>query len=148
MPLSNKNPSVNNNHQALSKLTLSLLSKASTMHTPSLGFSIWNNLPYVILVHLGLGVRWNLSCIITTLTRIPCLPLWKQVNDRTPMLSCVGFQLKMSGSLLEKRFIVTPAIHFWYGLITVVDTKNELLFFVSADLINRYKKYYFSYRLT
>jgi hypothetical protein len=51
-------------------------------------------------------------------------------------------------SLLEKRFIITPAIHFWYGLITVADTKNELLFFVSADLINRYKKYYFSYRLT
>jgi hypothetical protein len=50
--------------------------------------------------------------------------------------------------LLEKRFIVTPAIHFWYGLITVADTKNEFLFFVSADLINRYKKYYFSYRLT
>jgi hypothetical protein len=45
----------------------------------------------------------------------------------------------MHGSLLEKRFIVTPAIHFWYELITVADTKNELLFFVSADLINRYK---------
>jgi hypothetical protein len=51
-------------------------------------------------------------------------------------------------SLLEKWFIVTPAIHFWYRLINVADTKNELLFFVSADLINRYKKYYFSYRLT
>jgi hypothetical protein len=51
-------------------------------------------------------------------------------------------------TLLEKRFIVTPAIHFWYGLIIVADTKNELLFFVSADLINRYKKYYFLYRLT
>jgi hypothetical protein len=31
-------------------------------------------------------------------------------------------------SLLEKRF-ETPAIHFWYGLITVADTKNEFLFF-------------------
>jgi hypothetical protein len=32
-------------------------------------------------------------------------------------------------SLLEKRFIVAPAIHFWYVLITVTDIKNELLFF-------------------
>jgi hypothetical protein len=43
-------------------------------------------------------------------------------------------------SLLEKRFIITPAIHFWYRLITVADTKNELLFFVSADVTSRYKK--------
>jgi hypothetical protein len=56
--------------------------------------------------------------------------------------------LDFLNALLEKRFIVTPAIHFWYELITVADTKNELLFFISADLINRYKKYYFSYRLT
>jgi hypothetical protein len=47
--------------------------------------------------------------------------------------------LVSADSLLEKRVIVTPAIHFWYGLITVADIKNELLFFVSADLINRYK---------
>jgi hypothetical protein len=47
--------------------------------------------------------------------------------------------LVSADSLLEKRVMVTPAIHFWYGLITVADTKNELLFFVSADLINRYK---------
>jgi hypothetical protein len=79
---------------------------------------------------------------------------------------CYGPRSKlfMHGSLLEKRFIVTAAIHFWYELITVADTKNELLFFVSADLINRYKNtifhigwrnqplqkmsFYFLYRLT
>jgi hypothetical protein len=32
-------------------------------------------------------------------------------------------------------------------LITVADIKNDLLFFVLANLINRYKKYYFLYEL-
>jgi hypothetical protein len=54
----------------------------------------------------------------------------------------------LGNSLLEKTIYHNTTIHFWYTLITVADTKNELLFFVSADLINRYKKYYFSYRLT
>jgi hypothetical protein len=45
------------------------------------------------------------------------------------------FQKQEQGPLLEKRFIVTPAIHFLYGLINVADTKNELLFFVSVDFV-------------
>jgi hypothetical protein len=35
----------------------------------------------------------------------------------------------LGNSLLEKWYIVTSTIYFWYTLITVVDIKNELLFF-------------------
>jgi hypothetical protein len=48
--------------------------------------------------------------------------------------------------LQEKQFIITPPIYFWYGLIIVADTKNKL-FFVSADLISRYRSTYFLCRL-
>jgi hypothetical protein len=34
-----------------------------------------------------------------------------------------------------------------YGLITVADINNEFLFFISAELINRYKKILFLYVL-
>jgi hypothetical protein len=36
--------------------------------------------------------------------------------------------LVSADSLLEKRFIVTLAIHFWYGLITVADIKMSFYF--------------------
>jgi hypothetical protein len=32
--------------------------------------------------------------------------------------------------------MLTTVIHFLYDLITVADIKNDLLFLVSADLIN------------
>jgi hypothetical protein len=43
-------------------------------------------------------------------------------------------------SLLEKQFIVTPPIHFWYRLTTVANIKNKDLFFISADVTGRHTK--------
>jgi hypothetical protein len=68
--------------------------------------------------------------------------LWscvRNVNRGPLQLDPPSRRFQKTKTLLEKRFIVTPAIHFWYALITVDDTKNELLFLVLADLINRYK---------
>jgi hypothetical protein len=36
-------------------------------------------------------------------------------------------------SLLEKRFIITPEIHYWYRLVTIADTTN-------SGLTSRYQK--------
>jgi hypothetical protein len=47
---------------------------------------------------------------------------------------------EVARALLEKRFIVTPALNFLYRLINVADTKNDLLFFVSTVRDNRYLK--------
>jgi hypothetical protein len=58
----------------------------------------------------------------------------RMTRNKTAAQKGYGTETFFACALLEKLFIVTPGIHYWYRLVTIVDTTN-------GGPTNRYQKF-------